>query len=157
MIVKTKKYRLSPSHYVRIALWNLFRGQWWISLISMAFSGAIFYVGYPIASMLPMLLLLLYVLFWWIQLYGVTKMEDNRLMFERLFYELSKDRVVIFLSTKQGMPIEWKQITSAREGKDYFILFISKVQFIYLPFSIFQGEQPLHLTRMLLKNKKLIG
>lgn len=156
MIVRTKKYRLTPSKYIRIALSNIFRGQWWISLFFIAGATGLFWMGYKISAIVTIVLLPLYILFWWIQFYSLTKMEDNQLMFERLFYEISRERIIIFLNTKQGMPIDWKQIVSARQGKDYFLFFISKAQFIYLPYSAFQGEQQINLVHMLLKNKKLI-
>ena len=156
MTVKTKKYRLSPSTYIRIALLNVLRQQWWLWSLLIVATGVVFLLGYRYWALIPAGLLLLYFLFWWVQFFGLTRIQDNKLMFERLFYELSKERVIIFLTTKQGMPIEWKQITSAKHGKDYFLLFISKAQFIYLPYSVFQSEQHINLVDMLLKNKKLI-
>jgi hypothetical protein len=156
MIVKTKKYRLTPSKYIRIALTNIFREQWWIGILFIGGAAGLFFIVYKISAIVTIVLLLLYMLFWWIQFYSLTKLEDNKLMFERLFYEINKDRIIIFLNTKQGMSIDWKQIVSVRQGKDYFLFFISKAQFIYLPYHAFQGEHQINLVHMLLKNKKLI-
>ena len=155
MIIRTKKYRLTPSKYIRIALTNLLRKQWWVAFLFIGASAALYYASYTILSLVVPGLLLLYILFWWIQFFTLTKVEDNQLMFARLFYEINKERIIMFLNTKQGMPIDWKQIKSVREGKDYFLFYISMAQFIYLPHSIFQGDQQVHLLRMLLKNKKI--
>lgn len=156
MIVKTKKTRLSPSKYIRVSMLNILRQQWWISIPAILISAGLVYLDYKKFAVIPAILLVLYVLFWFIQFYSLTKMEENKLLFGRLFYEFNKDRVIIFLDSKRGMPIEWKRVVSARVGKDYFMLMLSKVQFIYIPHGAFQNEQQINLVRMLLKNKKLI-
>ena len=156
MIVRTKKYRLTPSTYIRIALTNVFRQQWWVGLLFIAVATGLFFAQYKISAIVTAVLSLLYIVFWWVQFYSVTKMEENKLMFTRLFYEISRDRITIFLNTKQGMPVDWKQIVSVRQGKDYFLFSLSAAHFIYLPYSAFQGQQQINLVHMLLKNKKLI-
>ncbi|MEM7362163.1 MAG: YcxB family protein [Bacteroidota bacterium] len=156
MIIKTRKTRLTPSKYIRLALWNIFRQQWWLSLIVAALSGGLFYMEYVKSAIVPPVLLLLYVLFWVFQFYTLTRMDESKLLFERLFYEFNKERVVIYLDSKRGMPIDWKHVMSAREGKDHFMLMLSKAHFIYIPYGAFQNQQQVNLVRMLLKGKKLL-
>lgn len=156
MIVRTKKTKLSRATYIQIGLMNVLRQQWWIGILVIGAAIGLFFASYKIPSIVVASLPFLYMLFWWTQFYGVTTLEENQLMFERLFYELNNERMIVFLNTKQGMPIDWKQVTSARQGKDYFLIIISKAHFVYLPYSAFQGEQQINLVHMLLKNKKLI-
>lgn len=156
MIIRTKKTKLSPSAYIRIAMLNILREQWWVGILAIGAAAGLLWATYKISAIIVGVLLILYILFWWTQVYGLTKLEENQLMFERLFYELNNERLIIFLNTRQGMPIDWKQINSARHGKDHFLLFISKGQFIYLPHSAFQNQQQINLVHILLKNKKLI-
>lgn len=156
MIVKTRKTRLSPSKYIRLALLNILRQQWWVGLIAIALSAGLFYMEYQKSAIIPPVLLLLYVLFWFIQFYSLTKMEENQLLFGRLFYEFNKERVIIYLDSKRGMPIDWKHIVAARAGKDHFMLMLSKVQFIHVPYGAFQNQQQVDLVHMLLKGKKLL-
>ena len=156
MVIKTKKTRLSPSKYIKIALLNVLRQQWWLMLPVAALTGVLIYLGYAKWSFIPGLLLLLYALFWLFQFYSLTKMEENQLLFGRLFYELNNDRLIIFLDSKRGMPIDWKQIKSVRLGKKSFMFMLSRIQFIYLPFSAFQNAQQIKLAKILLQNKKLL-
>ena len=155
MIIKTKKTRLTPSKYIRIALLNILRQQWWIILPTVALSAGIYYMEYKKSAIIPPVLLLLYMLFWFVQFYSLTQMEENKLLFGRLFYEINRERIIIFLDSKRGMPIDWKHITSVRIGKNYFMFMLSKVQFIYIPHGAFQNEQQVKLVCTLLKNKKL--
>ena len=95
-------------------------------------------------------------LFWWIQFYGVTTLKQNQLLFQRLAYQISGEQVVMALSAKHGMPIAWENVQYAKQGKDYFILFITKAQFIYLPYKIFTSPHEIQFVNTLLKRKKLI-
>jgi hypothetical protein len=99
---------------------------------------------------------LLYVLFWLIQFAGVTQMEEGKILFDRLSYEITSQQILIKISSKKGMPIKWDQIKRARVGKDYFILFLSKVQLIYLPFKIFNSGAERKFMITILKRKGLI-
>jgi hypothetical protein len=100
--------------------------------------------------------LLLYFLFWVIQFYGITYLEQNKLLFERLRYEISNQHIMIQLTSKQGMPISWKQIKRAKQGKDYFLLVISKAHLISLPYKIFNSNHEIKLMETILKRKALI-
>ena len=100
--------------------------------------------------------LLLYFLFWLIQFYGITYLEQNRLLFERLCYEISSQQIIIQLTSKQGMPIAWEQVKRATQGKDYFLLVISKTHLIHLPYKIFNSKHEIKLVETILKRKALI-
>ena len=78
-----------------------------------------------------------YLLFWLIQFAGVTQMEQFKVLFDRLSYEINSQQVLIKISSKQGMPIGWDKIKRAYLGKDHFLLVLSKAQIIYLPFRVF--------------------
>lgn len=156
MIVKTRNYRLEKKDYRRFALYNILKQQWWVSLIVVAiclgyfwipslwwFSGALTGAG-------------LYLLFWWIQFFGVTQLEQSKMLFERLSYEINSQQLVIKLNAREGMPLKWDQIKSASVGKDYFLFFVNKAQLIHLPFKIFNTENERKFVLSILKTKGLI-
>ena len=153
MNVRTKKYKLETGTYIKLGLINILKEQWWISLIFLAIcSGYIFlpsywwFIGAGIA-------LVLYILFWVIQFTGVTQMEQSKILFERLGYEINSQQVLIKVSAKQGMPIKWDSIKKARVGKDYILLVVNKVQLIHLPFRIFNTENERKFVETILKRK----
>jgi hypothetical protein len=54
------------------------------------------------------------------------------------------------------MPIKWDQIKAAKVGKNAFTLVISKAQFIYLPYKIFNTQNERKFLETILKRKELI-
>lgn len=156
MIVKTKNYRLEKKDYIRLAMRNILRQQWWVGLIVVAI--CLGYVWIPnvwwfIGALIGTAL---YLLFWWIQFYGVTQLDQGKMLFERLSYEINSQQVLIKLSAREGMPMKWDQIKRASIGKDHFLLMVNKAQLIHLPFKIFNSENERKFVVSILKTKGFI-
>ncbi len=156
MIVKTRKNKLRTGTYIKLGLKNILKEQWWVLLILLAiFSGAFifpsnwWFIGGTIAY-------ILYLLFWVIQFAGITQMDQSKILFEKLSYEIDSRQVLIKFSSKQGMPIKWNQIKRALKGKDYYLLIMSKAQFIHLPFRVFNTENERKFVETILKRKGYI-
>jgi hypothetical protein len=98
----------------------------------------------------------LYGLFWLIQFAGVPQLEQNKILFERLSYEITSQQILIKLNPKQGMPMKWENIKKAFIGKDFYLLILSKAQFIYLPFRIFNTENERKFMETILRRKNYI-
>jgi len=155
MKVTTKKYRMEKSDYIRLAFKNVLRQQWWVGLIAVAIclgSIWIFSIWWYIGAMVA---LGLYLLFWWLQFYGVTQLDQGKMLFERYSYEITSQQILMKLNAREGMPIKWDQIKRAQVGKDYFLLFINKAQLIHLPFKIFNTENERKFVQSVLKTKGL--
>ena len=156
MIVKTKNYRLEKKSYIKMALRNILKQQWWVSLIVLAI--CLLYLWVPsfwwfIGALLGAGL---YLLFWWVQFYGVTQLEQGKMLFERFSYEITSQQIVMKLNAREGMPMKWDQIKSAQVGKDHFLLFVNKAQLIHLPFKIFNSDNERKFVISILRNKGLI-
>ena len=156
MIVKTKKYQLSTGTYIKLAMANLLRQQWRVFLIVAALMCGTVFIWSIWWIIGPLIALTLYILFWLIQFTGVTQMEQNKILFERLSYEINSQQVLIKVNTKQGMPLRWDMIKGARIGKDYFVLIVSKAQLVHLPFRIFNTENERKFLETILKRKGYI-
>jgi hypothetical protein len=156
MIVKTRNYRLEKKEYIRMALKNILRKQWWVSLIVVAI--CLFYFLFPsiwwfIGAFVGAGL---YLLFWWIQFYGVTQLEQGKMLFERFSYEITSQQIVMKINAREGMPMKWDQIKSAQVNKDAFLLFVNKAQLIHLPFKIFNTDNERKFVNSILKTKGLL-
>jgi hypothetical protein len=156
MIVKTRNYRLEKKDYIKMALKAILLQQWWVSLIVVAIClGYVWipsiwwFIGAGIGAAL-------YLLFWWIQFYGVTQLEQGKMLFERFSYEITSQQIVMKLNAREGMPMKWDQIKRAQVGKDYFLLFVNKAQLIHLPFKIFNTENERKFLTSILRNKGLL-
>ena len=153
MIIKTKKYKLPTSTYIKLGMINVLKQQWWVSLIVIALCSGYFlapnnwwFYGTGIA-------VIIYLLFWLIQFAGVTQLEQSKILFEKLAYEITSQQILIKLTTKQGMPVKWDQVKKAARKKGYFALWINKVQMIYLPDKVFNTENERKFLETILKRK----
>lgn len=156
MIVKTRNYRFEKKDYIKLAFRNVLRQQWWVSLIVVAI--CIPFIWLPsiwwfIAAFLGAGL---YLLFWYLQFYGVTQLEQGKMLFERYQYEINSQQILMKLNAREGMPIKWDQVKSAVLGKDYILLIINKAQMIHLPFKIFGTDNERKFVLSILKTKGLI-
>ncbi len=156
MIVRTKKYQLPTGKYIKVALVAVLQQQWWVGLIYLAIAGGYFIIPNWWWVIGATIALVLYFLFWLIQFAGVTQLEQGKILFEKLSYEITSQQILIKLSSKQGMPMKWDQIKRAKKGKDAFSLFVSKAQVIHLPFKIFNSENEIRFLETVLKRKGFI-
>ena len=156
MIVKTRNYKLDKQDYIKMALKNVLRQQWWVWLIVLAICLCYFWVASIWWFIAAFIGGGLYVLFWWIQFYGVTQLEQGKMLFERFSYEINSQQIVVKVNPREGMPVKWDQIKTAKVGKDFYLLFMNKAQLIHLPFKIFNTENERKFVGSIMKNKGLI-
>ncbi len=156
MIVKTRNYKLDKKEYRKLALINILKKQWWVSLIVLAICLGFVWIHSIWWFIFAILGGGLYLLFWWIQFYGVTQLEQGKMLFEKFSYEITSQQIVMKLNAREGMPLKWDQIKSAQIGKDYFLLFVNKAQLIHLPFRIFNTENERKFLTSILRNKGLL-
>ncbi|HEY8513733.1 MAG TPA: YcxB family protein [Cyclobacteriaceae bacterium] len=154
MIVRTKNYKLDTKTYTRIAFRNIMKKQGWIAaLCALALCIPAIWIPSVWWFIGAIIAFLLYMLFWWIQFYGVTQLEQGKVLFQKYSYEISSQQILMKVSPREGMPLKWDQIKSAYIDKDAFVLFVNKAQIIHLPFRIFNTENERKFVASILRNK----
>ncbi len=138
-----------------MALKNVLKRQWWAGLIALAICLLYFWIPSIWWIIGGVLAYGLYVLFWFIQFYGVTQLEQGKMLFERFSYEITSQQLLMKLNAREGMPLKWDQIKRVEVGKDYFLLFVNKAQLIHLPFKIFNTDNERKFVAGILKAKGL--
>jgi len=156
MKVITRNYRMDKQDYIRLAFRAALKQQWWAALIALAICACYFLAPSFWWIVAGVLAYGLFALFWYIQFYGITQLDQGKPLFERYSYEITSVQILMKLDARQGMPINWDQIQRAVIGKDYFLLFINKAQLVYWPFKIFSTENERKFVISILRNKKLI-
>ncbi|MBN3521401.1 YcxB family protein [Algoriphagus lutimaris] len=156
MIVKTKKYQLETGTYIKMGLTSILKEQWWVILIAVAIMCGYFWIPSIWWIIGALIAYGLYVLFWAIQFTGVTQMEQNKTIFEKMAYEIDSRQILMKINTRQGMPVQWNMIKKAEVKKDAYVLYLSKAQFIHLPFRIFNSDNERKFMETILKRKELI-
>ncbi len=155
MLIKTKKYRINIKKYIFLALKNILMEQWWVCTIPLAMGlGSIIWKSHWF-WIIAIIGYILYWLFWLIQFFGVTQIDQNKIIFENFIYEITSQKILMKINTKKGMPITWSQVQKGFVGKDYFLLVLSKAHFIYLPYKIFYSNTEIKFFTSLLKKKNL--
>lgn len=105
---------------------------------------------------LALFLIVGYLLFWVVQFVGVSQHERAKALFDRYSYEIDSRQIMLKVSAKQGMPMKWNMVQSAKKTSDSYILSMSRAEFLVLPYEIFRKENDLKLMDNLLKRKNLI-
>ena len=139
-----------------MALKNILREQWWVGLIVLAICLGFVWIQSIWWFIMAFIGGGLYVLFWVIQFYGVTQLEQGKMLFEKFSYEINSQQIIMKINAREGMPMKWDQIKKAIIGKDYFVLFVNKAQLIHLPFKIFNSENERKFLISILKNKGIL-
>ena len=80
---------------MQLGLRNIIREQWWVFVIALVIVSGTFFVKTIWFVLGASIGLLLYFLFWAIQFYGITYLAQNKLLFERLRYEISSQHIMI--------------------------------------------------------------
>jgi hypothetical protein len=101
-------------------------------------------------------LTILYLVFWGAQFYGLSQLPQGKVLFEKLSYEFDPKQIKIMKSQKEGMIMPWENIKKVSRSKDAYVLKLSLVQYIHLPFDIFQTENDLKHTEKLFERKGLL-
>jgi len=156
MIVKTRNYRLEKSLYIKMALKSVLKKMWWA--VPIAVGICLLYLWIPSFWWIfaGVMAYGLFVLFWFIQFYGVTQLDQGKMLFERFSYEITSQQILMKLNAREGMPLKWDQIQQAEVGKDHYLLFVNKAQLIHLPFKIFNTDNERKFLGSILRNKGLV-
>ena len=158
MIVKTKKYQLELNTYLKLAMLNIAKEWWWVWPIPVAIIllGAVFssYFWWFFGTALT--LTILYVAFWLVQFAAVTQVEQGKILFQKLSYEIDSRQIMVKLNPKEGMKLNWDQFKSVKRGKSDFLFIMSKVQMIHLPDSVFRSEHDIRFLESILRRKNFL-
>lgn len=139
-----------------MALGSVLKQQWWTIPIAVAICLLYFWIPSFWWIFAGVMAYGLFVLFWLIQFYGVTQLDQGKMLFERFSYEITSQQIVMKINAREGMPLKWDQIQRAKTGKDFFLLFVNKAQLIHLPFRIFNTDNERKFVNSILKTKGLI-
>lgn len=178
--IRTKKYQLTPELYTQMALKRLWHKQWWVLVALAGFGAALALVWHSWWVLTIVLTLaLLHVLFWGAQVAGVTKLEQTKVLFERVFYEISAQRFLLKKNDREGAEMKWDFFDRVERTPTGFVfsfnprppagapqpsafqrvmqrLGAGELQFLYLPFDIFLKPADLKLMEATLRRKGLL-
>ena len=162
MIVKTKKFALDKKLYIKKAFANQMKISWKWLLIPVAV--AILGLGLHFSGVYKNWWILitaiigggLYVLFWYIQFYAATTLEQNKQMFDKFAYEIDSRQILVKINQKEGGIVKWDTILSAEKDESGYFLHIGRGQFLHFAYSVFNAEHDQKLFESILRRKNLL-
>ena len=173
MLIKTRKFQMNKELYMRMAFTSIAKRQWWVILAYLLINCGTLLAPSWWWMIGSTILLVLYVLFWLVQIAGVTQHEQAKTLFEKVYYQITGQQLMLMMDAKRGMPLKWDMIEKVEVVKDKktkktnaFILWLPSisikgfklpsVQMIYLPARIFTSDAQLNFMEHLLKRKGYI-
>jgi hypothetical protein len=142
-MIETEKYSQSPKTYFNIVLKTRIKKRGWLyGLIILL--GLIHLYLYLIndveSSIVWAIFCFLYPLFIYIYLYRFSYSKDQREFLDekQLFFDAEKIKIVENDGGQGEFP--YSRINRVKTEKDFWMLYISKSQFIYVPKNIFYTE-----------------
>ncbi len=141
---------------MRAGMRNVLQQQWWVFLIVLAISSMTFVVPSNWWWIGALIAFVLYLLFWVIQFAGVTQLEQSKMLFDRLSYEINSQQILIKVDSKRGMPMKWDMIKKAWMDKNQFVLVVNKAQMMMFPFNVFKTQNEVKFVETILKRKGLL-
>ena len=142
MILKTKKYKLEPSLYIKTAMMEILRKQWWFIVGPVAIACLAFIWPSWWFISIAILIVVLYLLFWAVQFAGVTQLEQNKMLFQKMSYEIDGRQILMKINEREGMPVKWEMIKTAIENQQDLI-----VEGCYIPFDWRKDLTPEYLDK----------
>lgn len=141
-MITTKNIKQTSKEYFKILVMINIKKRWWIFVLLwlLALVNIIrgrmdtFNIFFIVFSIVYPLLYLAY-LFWF------ANSKDNKLYFIERYYDIYEDKIIGFLSDGTESPIKLEYFVRVLEMKNYYLLYISKAQFVYLPKDSFKSEQ----------------
>ncbi len=141
---------------MRAGMRNVLQQQWWVFLIVLAISSMTFVIPSNWWWIGSLIAFVLYLLFWVIQFAGVTQLEQSKMLFDRLSYEIDSRQILIKIDSKRGMPMKWDMIKKAWMDKNQFVLVVNKAQMMMFPFNVFKTQNEVKFVETILRRKGLI-
>jgi hypothetical protein len=160
--IRTKRYALDKKKYISLAMRQFIKAQLKWALLPLALlvvNAIVSLTGlYPNIWIYVVIIVgvILYLLFWVIQFTGITQLEQYKPLFEKYIYEIDSRQILMKISQKEGGVMKWDMIKEGYKDKDAYVLVLSRGQYIYLPYSIFNSEHDMKLFDRILKQKELI-
>lgn len=162
MIVKTKKFALDKKKYISLAFSRQIKkvAIWLLIPLAIAILGMVLHFTGTYKNwwilVTAIIGAILFVVFWYLQFYAATQMDQNAQMFDKFAYEIDSRQIMVKLNKKEGGMIKWDTITSAEKIDEGYILHISRGQFLYFPNQVFNSDHDRKLMESILSRKSLI-
>jgi hypothetical protein len=141
-MIRTERFALTSQDYFKIILTTYLKKRWWIISLLLLF-GLLFSLRNEKDSFeyFLMLFAFFYPIIVLISFWRYSKSKDNKLFLVERFYEISDDSLTGILSDGSVSIIKKDNFIKTVELRKYYLLYISKNQFVIFPKRAFINQQ----------------
>jgi hypothetical protein len=139
-MIKTKSIKLTPKSYFKVLISNYFLLRWWLYLFIWLVTVFLIFVKFDYFTVFMIVFSIIYPLMLVFTYWRYANSKDNKIAFIERYYEIDEEKMTAYLEDGTINPFKFSYIIKIRKRKEYWLLYISKSQFIYLPLSSFASE-----------------
>lgn len=156
-MITTKQFQLTSNDFFKILVTAFFRKNWWIfaliwsiAIMSLFFGNRdsfqnffiFFAIVYPLAIV--------------IMIWRSVIAKDNRLFLMERYFEIYEDKIIGILIDGSTSTTNNERFIKEMQLKRYYLLYIAKNQFYYIPKAAFKSDQDIEWfeKEIILKIKK---
>lgn len=157
MTIETKEFGLTPMGYFKIVARNRLKHSWLIYLICVAIA-VLSISDFGISDLSTFLVLFgfIYPPFIFVYLYFWTTSNKNKAAFIRKKLTIDSEKIISIDEHNARNEILWKYAIRIVKRNSYWLIYISKGQFIYIPKAAFQSDTDINefdrISNKMLKN-----
>ncbi|MEW5820860.1 MAG: YcxB family protein [Cyanobacteriota bacterium] len=155
MTITTKKFFFNKDLYIKVHLSQLFITVIFefIILSIIVVIGAI--LGSCFFAFFCIVIYILIFVFKFINLYIDSRSKDNQSLYMRKYHEIDENFISTSYEDGTGGKLNLSCVINIKKTKEYYLLYMSPTQFIYIPFDAFKSEEDRINFEGFLKNKEL--
>jgi len=149
MHIKTNKFSMSRKEFFLISARKLLRPSMIVCMI-IIFLGLLFRPGDYILRGVVIFILICFYLIW-----RSTCSKENKIFFKERRYEITDDFLYAYLNDGTEDKLNLENITKITATKKYYLIFMSKATFFYLPIDALVSEEDKNTLDNFIKEWKL--
>lgn len=153
-MIKTKEFPFPKSIYIKILVFNSLKRSLWAFVFMIVLAGYQATKGPSLTllliAVLPVLLLSYIVFRCWMH----SNTKTHRLFFKERTFEINSKDIDIILKDGSTSKIQINDIARVVKNSSYYLLFLTKKQFIYVPLSAFKTPGDVNGFDSILKARK---
>ncbi len=152
MEIITNQIGLTKRQYFNVLVINWIVTRWWILVLIFCTA---FVLKTEVGNFLKVFSFL-YPVFVVIYLWYYAKTKQNKAFFKERYYKI--DGSTMYCETKDNETgnVNLDTVVKVMKRKNYYLVYLSKVQFFYIPVKAFKSQEDAEMFNQLLKDRNLI-
>ena len=140
-MITTKKFKLDTKEYFNILLIRYIKRRWWSFILLLIIATYILLKGKTDSfDNFMLMLVIIYPILIVLQFWRYANSKDNKIFLVERYYEIDNDAITGIVDNNAPSSIKLEYIIKFDTIKQYYLLYISKHQFLCIPIDSFKSN-----------------